>query len=115
MRLRVFVWFAIVFAWAAPSAFAEDLVLVNGTIIDGTGKARSLGNVRIREGKLADIGVFKAMAGETLLDVKGMVIASGFVDLQALSPSIEKDLAAVGLIAGGVTTVVLGSDGSGPY
>jgi N-acyl-D-amino-acid deacylase len=100
----------------ALPAFAEDLVLVNGTILDGTGKARALGSVRIVDGKFTDVGVFKPMPGEMILDVKGMIVAPGFVDLQSLSPSaIEKDPAATSLIAEGVTTAVLGSDGAGPY
>jgi len=95
--------------------FAENVVLINGTIIDGTGKARAAGNVRIRDGKLADIGVFKPMPGETTLDVKGMIVAPGFIDLQNVSPAtLEKDLGAAA-IAQGVTTAVLGSDGNGPY
>lgn len=95
--------------------FAENVVLINGTIIDGTGKARAAGNVRVRDGKLADIGVFKPMPGETTLDVKGMIVAPGFIDLQNVSPAtLEKDLGAAA-IAQGVTTAVLGSDGNGPY
>ena len=65
----------------ATPVFAENVVLVNGTIIDGTLKARFLGNVRIREGRVRDIGAFKPVAGETVLDVKGLVVAPGFIDL----------------------------------
>src|SRR5215510_6264336 len=96
--------------------FAQNLVLVNGTIIDGTGKPRSIGNVRIREGKIAELGVLKPAAGDTVLDVKGMVVAPGFIDLYTFSPSaMAKDLGAPSLITQGVTTAVLGSDGTGPY
>jgi N-acyl-D-aspartate/D-glutamate deacylase len=95
---------------------SEDLVLVNGVVIDGTGKMRSSANIRVRDGKIADIGVFKPAANEMTLDVRGMIVAPGFVDFQTLSPSgIQTDPTAVGLIAQGVTTAVLGSDGSGPY
>src|SRR6185503_14025276 len=91
-----------------------DVVLINGSIVDGTGKARVAGNLRIRDGKIADLGVFKPAAGEMTLDVKGMIVAPGFVDLQTLSPSaIEKDAAA--LVTQGVTTAILGSDGTGVY
>src|SRR5438552_16270747 len=94
--------------------FAENVVLINGTIIDGTGKARAAGNVRVRDGKLADIGVFKPMPGETTLDVKGMIVGPGFLDLQNVSPAtLEKDLGA-GAIAQGVTTAVLGRAGNRP-
>ena len=100
---------------AAPG-LAQNLVLVNGSVIDGTGKPRVLGNLRIRDGKIADIGPFKPMPGETVLDVKGMIVAPGFIDLHSLSPAgIEKDPAAAMLITQGVTTAVLGSDGTGLY
>src|SRR5438105_8737613 len=97
-------------------AFAENLILMNGTIIDGTGKPRVMGNLRIRDGKITDIGAFRLAAGETLLDVKGMIIAPGFVDLETVSAAaLEKDLAAAPEISQGITTVILGSDGTGPY
>src|SRR5262245_24959586 len=96
--------------------FAQNLVLVNGSVIDGTGKPRSLANIRIRDGKISDLGPFKPAAGETVLDVKGMIIAPGFVDVRSLSPAaIQKDPAPASLIMQGVTTAVLGSDGTGPY
>jgi N-acyl-D-aspartate/D-glutamate deacylase len=96
--------------------FGQDLVLVNGSVVDGTGKPRVAANVRIRNGRITDIGLFKPAAGEMLLDVKGMIVAPGFIDLQNLSPSgIEKDSGGLSLVTQGVTTALLGSDGSGPY
>jgi len=89
---------------------------MNGTIIDGTGKPRVIGNVRIRDGKIADIGAFKPAAGETVLDVKGMIIAPGFVGLETISAAAPDKIPAATLqILQGITTVILGSDGSGPY
>src|SRR3989449_2766171 len=97
-------------------ATAENLVLMNGTIIDGTGKPRVIGNVRIRDGKIAEIGAFKPIAGETLLDVKGMIIAPGFVGLETVSAAAPDKIPAATLeILQGITTVILGSDGTGPY
>jgi N-acyl-D-amino-acid deacylase len=100
----------------SSSLLAEDLVLVNGSVIDGTGKPRIIANVRIHDGKISDIGPFKPMPGEMLLDVKGMILAPGFVDLYSLSPSaIAEDRLATSLMTQGVTTAVLGADGTGPY
>ena len=113
MRLiRLFLWISVL----VPPVFAENVVLMNGLIVDGSGKARAAGNVRIRDGKIADIGLFKPAAGETLLDVKGMIVAPGFVDLENLSvAALEKDSGASSLVTQGITTAVLGSDGTGPY
>jgi N-acyl-D-aspartate/D-glutamate deacylase len=75
-----------------------------------------LANVRLRDGKIADIGPFKPSSGETVIDAKGLLIAPGFIDFQSLSPSdLEKPEAMSALVTRGVTTAVLGSDGTGPY
>jgi N-acyl-D-amino-acid deacylase len=100
----------------AASAHAEDLVLVNGSIIDGTGKPRAAGNVRIRDDKIADVGLFKPMPDELVIDVKGMIVAPGFIDFQSVAvDGAAKDSETAGLLLQGVTTAVLGSDGKGPY
>jgi N-acyl-D-amino-acid deacylase len=100
----------------AATAYAENLVLMNGTIIDGTLKARFAGNIRIRDGKITDIGVVKPAPGETVLDVKGMIVAPGFVDLQNHSAAaLDKDHGATTQVSQGITTALLGADGTGPY
>ena len=116
MTRRILFMCAFCALFAAATAFAEDLLLVNGSVIDGTGKPRVLANVRIKDGKIADIGLLKPAAGEKTLDVKGMIVSPGFVDFESLSPStIAKDPSASLIISQGVTTAVLGSDGTGPY
>jgi len=102
--------------WFCSPGLAQQFVLINGQVIDGTGKARVSASVRVRDGKIAEIGAFKPQTGETVLDVKGMIVAPGVVDLQNVSPSaVQKDPSAASLIVQGVTTAVLGSDGTGHY
>ena len=77
---------AIVFIFLISSvALSEDLVLVNGAVIDGAGKPRFAANIRIRDDQIADIGPFKPAPDERVLDVRGMVVAPGFIDIQSLS------------------------------
>jgi N-acyl-D-aspartate/D-glutamate deacylase len=98
----------------AVPAFPENLVLLNGTIIDGSGRPRTRGNVRIRDGKITHIGAFRALAGETTIDVNGLVVAPGFIDIHNHStPGLRNDLGAPSQITQGITTIVLGPDGSG--
>jgi N-acyl-D-amino-acid deacylase len=109
-RLIISIWLI-----ASPS-FAENVVLTNGMIIDGTGKPRVVGNVRIRDGKITDIGLFRPAAGDMRLDVKGLVVAPGFIDLESVSAAeFAKSPDLPAMISKGVTTVILGSDGAGPY
>jgi N-acyl-D-amino-acid deacylase len=110
IRLFISIWLV------AVPLFGENVVLTNGTIIDGTGKPRVVGNVRIRDGKVADIGLFRPAAAETRLDVKGLIVAPGFIDLESVSTAeFAKSSDARSGISKGVTTVILGSDGAGPY
>ena len=110
IRLFISIWFV-----ALPS-FAENVVLTNGTIIDGTGKARVVGNLRIRDGKVADIGPFRPTAADMRLDVKGLIVAPGFIDLENVSPAqFANNFESRPIISKGVTTLILGSDGTGPY
>jgi N-acyl-D-amino-acid deacylase len=113
MRVIISGLFTLLFAAVASG---QNLTLVNGSVIDGSGKVRVLANLRIKDGKVADIGPFKPVAGEMLVDVKGMIVAPGFIDFRTLSPlAMQKDPAAASLVAQGVTTAVLGADGNGPY
>jgi N-acyl-D-amino-acid deacylase len=106
----------IVVLLVVATASAENLVLINGTIIDGTLKARFAGSVRIRDGKVTDIGVVRPAPGETTLDIKGMIVAPGFVDLQNHSAAtLDKDHGAATQVSQGITTALLGADGTGPY
>ncbi len=101
---------------SAATASAQDVVLMNGTIIDGTLKARFQGNIRIRDGKIAEIGPFKASANELVVDVQGMIVSPGFIDLDShSSTALAKDRAAASQVQQGITTAVLGADGAGPY
>ena len=110
IRLFISIWLV-----ALPS-FAENIVLTNGTIIDGTGKPRVVGNVRIRDGKVADIGAFRPAAAETRMDVKGLIVAPGFIDFESVSPAeFANNFEYRPRISKGVTTLILGSDGTGPY
>src|SRR5215471_16777665 len=100
MRIFRFLLFGLLLA---SPVIAENVVLVNGSVIDGTGKPRVVANIRIREGKISDIGPVKPAAGETVVDVKGMLVTPGFIDIETLSPSaIERDPAATALITQGV-------------
>jgi N-acyl-D-amino-acid deacylase len=58
-----------------------DIVIRNGTIIDGTGLPRFRGDLGIKDGFITKIGKIAASAGAKLLDATGLVVAPGFVDL----------------------------------
>ena len=90
-----------------------DLVLVGGKIVDGTGNSWFYGDVAIADGKIAAVGKFGAAHADTVVDVTGLVVAPGFIDVHA---HIERNDLAVptadNFIFDGVTSVVTGNCGS---
>ncbi|MCB0943251.1 MAG: amidohydrolase family protein [Mycobacterium sp.] len=90
-----------------------DLVIRNGTIVDGLGGEPYAGDVAISDGVIAALGTVDG-AGVTEIDATGLLVTPGFVDLHThydgqaiwsdrLSPSSSH----------GVTTALMGNCGVG--
>src|SRR4029079_2536642 len=58
---------------------AYDLLIKNGRIVDGSGMPAFMGDVAVKNGKIAEIGKLSLAADQTV-DVGGQVIAPGFID-----------------------------------
>jgi len=58
---------------------AYDLLIRNGTVVDGSGGARYRADVAVKEGRIAAIGRLTEKASETI-DADGLVVSPGFVD-----------------------------------
>lgn len=90
-----------------------DLVVRNGLIVDGSGRAPFRGDVGIKDGVIAFIGAIAESAAEEI-DADGKIVTPGFVDIHThfdgqatwenrMTPSSNH----------GVTTVVIGNCGVG--
>jgi N-acyl-D-amino-acid deacylase len=90
-----------------------DLVITNGHIIDGTGSPWYLGDIGIRDGRIASIGNLSAATRKRTVDVKGKVIAPGFIDMLGQSETtILVDPRLPSKIYQGITTEITGEGGS---
>jgi N-acyl-D-aspartate/D-glutamate deacylase len=90
-----------------------DLKIVGGTIVDGTGKARFVGDVGIMDGKIVAVGDAPDEARETI-DATGKIVTPGWVDIHTHYDgqiSWDEELAPSSIH--GVTTAVMGSCGVG--
>jgi len=56
-----------------------DLLIKNGRIVDGSGMPSFMGDVAVKDGKIAEIGKLSGAAGQTV-DAGGQVVAPGFID-----------------------------------
>ncbi|UYN93845.1 MAG: amidohydrolase family protein [Enhydrobacter sp.] len=57
-----------------------DLVIRNGTVIDGSGAPRRIADVAVQDGRVAEVGP-KLGPGRREIDASGLLVTPGFVDI----------------------------------
>jgi len=86
-----------------------DLLIRNGTIIDGSGRAGFRGDVAIKDDRIVRMGKFTGGTAKRVIDATGKVVAPGFIDLLGQSESfLLIDPRAMSKVMQGVTTEVTG-------
>lgn len=95
-----------------------DLIIRNGTIIDGTGRPRFRGDLGLRDGRIAAVSAGQPLQGRHLIDAEGLAVAPGFLDVHShadwILPLPDHDAILAPLLLQGVTTVVTGNCGFSP-
>ncbi len=98
---------------AALVAADFDLLIKNGTVVDGSGNPSFAGDVGIKQGRIAGVGVLPGRTATRTIDARGLMVAPGFVDIHNHSDdSILVDGDAQSMIRQGVTSMILGEGGS---
>jgi N-acyl-D-amino-acid deacylase len=92
-----------------------DLLIKNGTVIDGSGAPMFRADIAVKEEKIVEIGDLSGETAERVIDASGYYVSPGFIDVNNHSdtywemfrtPSLE------GMLLQGVTTIVGGNSGS---
>ncbi len=92
---------------------AYDILIKNGSLIDGTGAQAKTGNVAIENGKIVEIGDVDGVS-EKVIDASDCVVAPGFIDPHThYDAQICWDGAVTPSSWHGVTSVVMGNCGVG--
>lgn len=101
------------FSESSPPAY--DWLIRDGSVLDGTGERARRTDILLRDGRIAHVGRVEpdTLQVENEFDAGGLVVAPGFIDLHAHGDPVD-DPASRNFLAMGVTTIVLGQDGSSP-
>src|SRR5437762_2232634 len=90
-----------------------DVILKGGWIVDGSGNPRYRGDVGIRGDRIVAVGFLGTPAARETLDVRGLVVAPGFIDMMGQSEiSALIDNRVFSKVTQGITTEVTGEGGS---
>jgi N-acyl-D-aspartate/D-glutamate deacylase len=89
-----------------------DLIVRNGTVVDGTGLPRRRVDVGVKDGRIARIARLDGAAAREEIDARGRIVAPGIVDAHThYDPQITFDPYATMSCFHGVTTVLAGNCG----
>ena len=92
-----------------------DVKITNGTVVDGTGAPRFVGDVAVKDGVVVEVSQssLDGDAAETV-DATGMLVTPGFVDIHTHYDGQATWDTGIDPSAGhGVTTIVMGNCGVG--
>ena len=89
-----------------------DLIIANGTVVDGTGAPGRITDIGIRSGRIAEIGVLQSAVARERISASGLIVSPGFVDVDTHADDIADHPFAEHFLQMGVTTIVAGNCGS---
>lgn len=90
----------------------RDVLIKNGTIIDGTGSLRFQADVSVENGKIEMIGPSLEIECPTILDASQKIVCPGFIDIHSHTDmTILSNPKAESKIRQGITTEIVGNCG----
>jgi N-acyl-D-aspartate/D-glutamate deacylase len=120
MRRRLLVTLALIaMTSGCGSEVRVDLLIVGGTVVDGTGGVPRQIDVAVDQGQIVALGPQSELKARRKIDASGQVVAPGFIDMHShadlialAEPRTQAQLLEAKIVQG-VTTIVVGNCGLG--
>jgi N-acyl-D-amino-acid deacylase len=97
----------------SPHPAPFDVILRGGSVLDGTGRPAYRADVGVAGARIAKVGDLSRDSAATVIDVSGLVVAPGFINLHSHA-SPQAVPTAANMLRQGVTTELMNADGGGP-
>lgn len=96
-----------------PHRKRYDLIIRRGVVFDGSGRPGFEADLGLTDGRIAALAPTLGGDARRVIDARGLAVAPGFIDIHSHADgTLFRDPHAESVIRQGVTTVVIGQDGS---
>ena len=102
--------------FASCSKIDLDILIINGTIVDGSGDEPYKSDIGIINDRIVRIGDLSQLSSRRIIDANNLVVSPGFIDshTHAIRGIFDVPTAESSLLQG-VTTLTDGNDGTSPF
>ena len=103
--------------WGTAQETSYDIILRDGRVFDGAGNPWVYADIAVDDGRIAVVGDLGTMSTEREIDLKGLYVMPGIIDVHSHANSGFDDedpraRATINNLMQGITTVVIGENGS---
>ncbi len=95
---------------------SHSKLIKNVSIVYGTGGPAFSGSVRIKDNVILAVGDVEPSDKDIIIDGDGLILAPGFIDTHSHHDiGLDESPEAIAAISQGITTIVVGNDGSSEH
>jgi N-acyl-D-amino-acid deacylase len=100
----------------APASAQQGTLIVNASVIDGTGSPARRVDVRILGDRITAMGTEQRDPNDRVVDANGLTLAPGFIDTHSHHDrGLFNTRGALAAVSQGITTIVVGQDGGSRF
>ncbi len=116
MRPSALLSILVLTACAGAADGTRSTLIVNASVLDGTGAPPRPASVRIVGDRIAAVGSIETSPRDSLVDAGGRTLAPGWIDTHSHADAdLPEHPEALAAVSQGITSVIVGQDGESPY